>query len=284
MARRRFTSYRNYAKFLHGFCGTIVVRTWWTSVSLPRSVRTCGAKRSICCPFISFVAVRGTVLPDHLLLDSVPNIGPLISCWELDEFKNCFRTSKILTLLYQQFSNLLILQRDMSGPRLGALSNNRRSGVVASSSVKLGIHIDYRCEYGRFPVSASCLTTSNPGLLSSSETRVSPGIKNWKKNSYTWVSLILESHWWHLFHKEVKSQDSTTWLRLQTMAISNRRLKAVFQMHLLAERFVFWGWWSGFLKTPISLFNSPTFFSLYIHSLCLCGDIDDGYPVTKIVL
>ncbi len=44
-------------------------------------------------------------------------------------FKNgrnkIFRTSKILTLLYQQFSNLLISQQDMSGPRLGALSNNR---------------------------------------------------------------------------------------------------------------------------------------------------------------
>jgi hypothetical protein len=26
---------------------------------------------------------------DHLLLDSAPNIGPLISCWELDKFKNC---------------------------------------------------------------------------------------------------------------------------------------------------------------------------------------------------
>jgi hypothetical protein len=69
---------------------------------------------------------------DHLLLDSAPYIGPLISRWELDKFKNCwnknFRTSKILTLLYEQFSNLLISQRDMSGPRLWALSNNRWSG------------------------------------------------------------------------------------------------------------------------------------------------------------
>ncbi len=39
--------------------------------------------------------------------------------------KKSFRTSKIMSLLYQQFSNLLIFQRDMSGPRLGALSNNR---------------------------------------------------------------------------------------------------------------------------------------------------------------
>jgi hypothetical protein len=29
------------------------------------------------------------VPPDHLLLDSAPNIGPLISRWELDKFKNC---------------------------------------------------------------------------------------------------------------------------------------------------------------------------------------------------
>ncbi len=50
--------------------------------------------------------------PDHLLLDGTPNLGPLIFRWELDNFKNCwnksFRTFKILTLLYQQFSNGLI--------------------------------------------------------------------------------------------------------------------------------------------------------------------------------
>ncbi len=65
---------------------------------------------------------------------TVPLIWQLISHWELDKFKTClnksFRTSKILTLFYQQFSNLLISQRDMSGPRLGALSNNRWSGDI----------------------------------------------------------------------------------------------------------------------------------------------------------
>ncbi len=69
--------------------------------------------------------------PVHLLLNRSPNIGPLISRWELDRFKNwwnkSFRTSRIPTLLYQQFSNLLISQRDMSCPILGALSNNRWS-------------------------------------------------------------------------------------------------------------------------------------------------------------
>ncbi len=29
------------------------------------------------------------LLHDHLLLDSAPNIGPLLSRWELDKFKNC---------------------------------------------------------------------------------------------------------------------------------------------------------------------------------------------------
>ncbi len=87
------------------------------------------------------------VLPGHLLLDRSPNIGSLISCWELDKFKNCwnktFRTSKIPTLLYQQFSNLLISRQDMSALRLGALSNNRWSRVLSIHSLlnSIGIHV-----------------------------------------------------------------------------------------------------------------------------------------------
>ncbi len=54
-----------------------------------------------------------SVPPDHLLLDSAPNLGPLVSCWELDKFKmKCWnktvRAFKFLTLMYQQFSNLFI--------------------------------------------------------------------------------------------------------------------------------------------------------------------------------
>ncbi len=73
---------------------------------------------------------------DHLSLDRSLIIGPLISRWELEKFKNCwnerFSTSKILKLLHQQFSNLLISQGDMNGPRLGALSINRWSGGTTS--------------------------------------------------------------------------------------------------------------------------------------------------------
>ncbi len=101
--------------------------------------------------------------PDHLLLDSVPNLGPLISRWEINKFENCWyksvRILEVLKLLFQQFLNLWSFQRDifflskhegcnsrhitssllgqneltsshikhMSGPILGALSNNRWS-------------------------------------------------------------------------------------------------------------------------------------------------------------
>ncbi len=99
------------------------------------------------CQDIFAAPLCGNTTPDHLLLDRSPNIGPLISCWKLDKFKNCwnksFKTSKKLTLVYQKFSNLLISKpnlliskRDLSGPRLGTLSNNRWSGgsVLESNS------------------------------------------------------------------------------------------------------------------------------------------------------
>ncbi len=77
--------------------------------------------------------MNGQYIPPNLqLLDRSPNIGPLISAWELEKFENCwnkrFWTSKILKLLYQLFSSLLICQRDIRGQRLGAMSNNRWLG------------------------------------------------------------------------------------------------------------------------------------------------------------
>ncbi len=68
---------------------------------------------------------------DHLLLDSAPNLGPLISRWEINKFNNCcyksVRILEVLKLLLQQFLNLTSSQRDMSGPILWDLSNNRWS-------------------------------------------------------------------------------------------------------------------------------------------------------------
>ncbi len=72
--------------------------------------------------------------PNYLSLDSDPNLGPLISRWEINKFENCWyksvRILEFLKLLFQQFLNLSSSQRDMSGPILGDLSNNRWSGGI----------------------------------------------------------------------------------------------------------------------------------------------------------
>ncbi len=56
---------------------------------------------------------RVSLLPrDHLLLDSAPNLGPLISRWEINDFETCWyksvRILEVLKLLFQQIMNLTI--------------------------------------------------------------------------------------------------------------------------------------------------------------------------------
>ncbi len=69
---------------------------------------------------------------DHLLLDSAPNLGLLMSRWEINKFENCWYKSvmiiEVLKLLFQQFLNLSSSKRDMSGPLLSDLPSNRWSG------------------------------------------------------------------------------------------------------------------------------------------------------------
>ncbi len=81
----------------------------------------------------SLERLRWLVPPDHLLLDSAPNFGPLLFRWKINKFKNCWyksvRIFEVLKLLFQQFLNLSSFQRDMSGPILGDLSNDRWLGV-----------------------------------------------------------------------------------------------------------------------------------------------------------
>jgi hypothetical protein len=43
--------------------------------------------------------------------------------------------------------------------------------------------MDYRCEDGPFPLSASFVIISNPDSLSRSETGANPGTRSWKKHS-----------------------------------------------------------------------------------------------------
>jgi hypothetical protein len=67
-------------------------------------------------------------------LDSIPNLGPLISRWEINKFEVCWYKSvriwEVLKLLFKQFLNLSSSQQNMSGPRLGTLSNNMWSGGI----------------------------------------------------------------------------------------------------------------------------------------------------------
>ncbi len=74
-----------------------------------------------------------------------------------------------------------------------------------------------------------------------------------------------ESHWWYVFHKEVKSRDSTTWFRIWQFKTPAK--KQYPQMRLLAEWSIFWGDDRGSLKEgvknyvtgPMSPLNSPIF-------------------------
>jgi hypothetical protein len=88
--------------------------------------------------------------PNNLLLDSVPNLGPLISHRKIYKFENCWyksvRILEVLKLLFQQFLNLSSFQRDMSVPILGDLSNNRWSG---GSIIRGGPRIGWLSENGR---------------------------------------------------------------------------------------------------------------------------------------
>ncbi len=78
-----------------------------------------------------FIKCPTSMIPsDHLILDSAPNLGPLISRWEINnKFDNCWyksvRILEVLKLLCQHFLNWSSFQQDMSGPMLGDLSKNR---------------------------------------------------------------------------------------------------------------------------------------------------------------
>ncbi len=70
--------------------------------------------------------------PRSPIIGQCPNLGPLISRWEINKFENCWyksiRILGVLKPLFQQFLNLSTSLRAMSGPILGGLSNSRWSG------------------------------------------------------------------------------------------------------------------------------------------------------------
>ncbi len=110
----------------------------------------------------------------------------------------------------------------------------KNSGVTACEQIVESTN--YRSEHGHIQVSASCVTVSNPDSLSSSGTGVTPGIRKPRK-ALICMRSMWENHWWYLFHKKVKSWDSTTWFKIwqfQTTA-----WERYLQVHLQDEKFVF---------------------------------------------
>ncbi len=64
-----------------------------------------------------------TVPSDHLVLDSAPNLGPLISRWEINKFKNCwYKSVRILEEAFVSAIFEFVKVPIMSGPILGDLA------------------------------------------------------------------------------------------------------------------------------------------------------------------
>jgi hypothetical protein len=50
--------------------------------------------------FLLICTCMNLTTPDHLLWDSAPNLGPLISRWEINKFENClYKSVRILEVL-----------------------------------------------------------------------------------------------------------------------------------------------------------------------------------------
>ncbi len=135
-------------------------------------------------------------------------------------------------------------------------------------------HIDYRCEDGRFQVSTSCETISIPKSLSSNETGVNAGIRSWKKHSseWAWCQRAMGG-----IYSTKKWRADTPQRGLEFGNFKPRLKTRYHQLHLLAERFVFRGWWSGYSErgsqnlsngTDVASWLVNFVFCLHIYSLC----------------
>ncbi len=91
------------------------------------------------------------------------------------------------------------------------------------------------------------------------------------------MSSMSESHWWYLFHKEVKSWVSTTWFRIwqfQTTAKSS-----IFKCIFWLNGSFFWGWWSGFSERGSQdLSNGTNVVSWFASFISVFTSIVYGFP------
>jgi hypothetical protein len=135
-----------------------------------------------------------------------------------------------------------------------------------------GATIDYRCEDGRFPVSASFVTLLNLFLLSSSGTGVNPGMRSWKKRLSECVRCqeaiggICFTNKWRAETLQPGTEFDTfkSWLKSGLFKCIPWLKGSIFEGN--ERRFPKAGF-KTYLMTPMSPFNSPTFFCLYLYSL-----------------
>ncbi len=137
-------------------------------------------------------------------------------------------------------------------------------------------YIDYRCDDGRFWVSASWLSSLNPALLASSETRVNFGIKSKKKKRLS-ESALCQQVIGDIYFTETWRPEALC-RGLGILASPNPGLKWV-TLNACPGRMVrFLGVENpGFLKegvktylmAPMLPLNTPTFFHRRIYSLCI---------------
>jgi hypothetical protein len=117
-----------YPVYMAGCMSTQNYRSWRASLLNIDGVRAVSPDETV--PLYC-IRVRTVYTHNLLLLNSAPNLGPLLSHWEINKYENCWyksvRILQVLKLLFQQCFNLSSSQRDMSGPILGDLSNNRWS-------------------------------------------------------------------------------------------------------------------------------------------------------------
>ncbi len=135
--------------------------------------------------------------------------------------------------------------------------------LIITRSFSRIFSIDYRCEHGRF----WCLRVAWQFKARTRFSAVKQGLILEKEavKELIWMSLRSESHWWYLFHKEVKSWDSTTWFRIwQSQTPTSKLLSS----NASSGWTVFGGDERDFLKegvrtyltAPMSSLNSSNFF------------------------
>ncbi len=129
-------------------------------------------------------------------------------------------------------------------------------------------------------MSSRWVTISKPDLLSSSKTGVNLGIRSWKKHFSDWARCQTAIGGIY-FTKKWRAETLQPGLEFDNF--KPPASKRYLQMHLLAERFVYWRWWSGFSERgnqalfngtndAYSLANFFSFFTSIVYACAWCSN------------